>query len=285
MGHPPDAAGARRPYGRAMHTTVNGIRLYHEEHGSGTPILCIHGTGSSALVWGDAVRELARLGRVIAYDRRGCTRSERPVPYERTSVAEHADDAAALLDVLGAEPAVVIGRSYGGTVALDLALRHRDRVRALVVLEGDAPRELAPATTAWMDALADRLGARPVGAVAEALFGEVLGEGVWYSLPEELRRIFTENGPAILAEVRGEWWLEADAAALATLEQPALLVAATDSRPELREPTEELAGVLPHARIERVGGGHLIDPAAPCVLAFVEEVLEAGSVLSHCPRV
>lgn len=117
---------------------VNGVRLYHEEHGSGAPILCIHGGGSSALMWADAVAELARLGRVIAYDRRGCTRSERPEPYERTSVAEQADDAAALLDALAAVPAVVIGRSYGGAVAIDLALRYPDRVRALVLLEGDA---------------------------------------------------------------------------------------------------------------------------------------------------
>ena len=94
---------------------------------------------------------------MIAYDRRGCARSERPQPYERTSVAEHADDAAALLDALSAAPAIVIGRSYGGTVAADLALRHPDRVRALVLLEPDASRELAPAAAAWVDAVRDRL--------------------------------------------------------------------------------------------------------------------------------
>jgi esterase len=98
---------------------VNGVRLYYEEHGHGAPIACIHGGGSSALLWADALEELARLGRVIAYDRRGCTRSERPEPYERTSVVEQADDAAALLDALVAAPAVVIGRSYGGAVAVD----------------------------------------------------------------------------------------------------------------------------------------------------------------------
>ena len=117
---------------------VNGIRLYYEEHGEGAPIACIHGGGSSALMWADAVEELVRLGRVIAYDRRGCTRSERPEPYERTTVAEQADDAAALLEALAAAPAVVIGRSYGGAVAIDLALRYPDQVRALVLLEGDA---------------------------------------------------------------------------------------------------------------------------------------------------
>lgn len=68
--------------------TVNGVRLHYEEHGSGGPILCIHGAGSSAIAWADAAKELARLGRVITYDRRGCARSERPVPHQRTSVAE-----------------------------------------------------------------------------------------------------------------------------------------------------------------------------------------------------
>src|SRR5215510_99155 len=114
---------------------LEGIRLYFEECGVGAPIVGIHGTSSSALVWGTAVEELARLGRVIVYDRRGCTRSERPEPYLVTSVPEHADDAATLLDALHATPAAVIGRSYGGEVAIDLALRYPDRVRALVLLE------------------------------------------------------------------------------------------------------------------------------------------------------
>ena len=115
--------------------TVNGVRLYYEEHGSGTPILGLHGAGSSAVFWEDAAQELSRLGRVIIYDRRGSSRSERPEPYEVTSVREHADDARELLRALDAEPAVLIGRSYGGTVALDLALRHPESVRALALLE------------------------------------------------------------------------------------------------------------------------------------------------------
>jgi pimeloyl-ACP methyl ester carboxylesterase len=242
--------------------------LHYEEHGSGEPILCIHGAGSSSQLWSEAIEKLARLGRVIAYDRRGCSRSERPEPYERTSVREHADDAAALLDALGATPAIVIGRSYGGTVAMDLAIRHPGRVRAVAALEADAPRELAPGTAAWLDELAGRLeGAEQPG---ELLIDAIFEPGTWGAIPEALRRVLIENGPALRAEIRGEWWLDADPA---TLRQPVLLVAANDSRPELREPSEALAAVIPNARLARVDGGHLIDPAAPEVLAFVEDVL------------
>ena len=124
----------------------------------GAPILCIHGAGSSALAWAGAVEKLARLGRVIAYDRRGCGRSERPEPYERTTVGEHADDAAALLDALAPAPAVVVGRSFGGWVATELALRHPGRVRALVLLEPDAPG-LSAAADAWVSAFAGRMRA------------------------------------------------------------------------------------------------------------------------------
>jgi pimeloyl-ACP methyl ester carboxylesterase len=257
--------------------TINGVRLYYEEHGTGAPILCIHGAGSTALAWSDAVSKLARLGRVIAYDRRGCARSERPAHYERTSIAEHADDAAALLDALTAAPAVVIGRSYGATVATDLALRHPDRVRALVLLEGDASREQAPAVAAWVDRLTDRLlgvAAREgVDAVAKALITEVADESAWLAFPDEIRRLLESNGPAILAELQGEWWLNADASALATIRQPTVLIAAADSPPEFHEPVNALAAAMPNARTALVGGGHLIDPAAPEVLAFIEEVL------------
>ena len=258
---------------------VNGIRLHYEEHGEGTPILCIHGAGSSALVWADAAEKLARVARVIAYDRRGCSRSERPDPYERTSVAEHADDAAALLGALGAAPAVVIGRSYGGTVATDLALRYPDRVRALVLLEPDASRELAPAAAEWVDAVVARLrevAARDgVDAVAEALIGEVAGKDAWDSFPADVRRVLAGNGPAILAELGGEWWLQADAAALGTIKHPALVVLAADSPPEFHQAPKALAKALPVARLLRVGGGHLIDPASPEVFGFLEEVFDS----------
>lgn len=255
---------------------VNGIRLHYEERGSGSAILCIHGAGTSAQLWSEAVEALARIGRAIAYDRRGYGRSERRAPWERVNVAEHADDAAALLDALDATPAVIVARSYGGEVATDLALRYPDRVRALALLEA-APVELLPMAAEWTRAFRDRMrqvaAESGVDAIGEELIAELAGEGAWASLPAEVRRVFTHNGPAILADLQGEW-LKADAAALAAIDQPVLLIAASDSPPQFREPNEAMADALPNARSAFAGGGHLIDPAAPEVLAFIEEVLE-----------
>jgi pimeloyl-ACP methyl ester carboxylesterase len=260
--------------------TANGVRLHYQERGEGDPILCIHGAGSSALVWAEAAEKLAGVGRVIAYDRRGCARSERPEQYERTSIAEQADDAAALLDALGAAPALVIGRSYGGTIAIDLALRQPDRVRAVVALEPDGSREMAPAAAAWVDAFAERMRAlaarEGVHALGEALITEVGGQEAWRGFPDEVRGALAGNGPAILAELAGEWWLPADAGTLATIGQPVLLVSAADSPPEFHEAPAALAAAIPSARTAKVSGGHLIDPAGPDVLAFIDEVLESA---------
>ena len=256
-------------------TRVNGIRLYYEEHGEGRPILCIHGGGSTALMWKESLAELARFGRVVAYDRRGCSRSERPEPYERTSVAEQADDAAALLDALGASRAVVIGRSYGGAVAVELALRRPELVSALALLEGDA-LGLSPAALDWTRALRDRLvavrGRDGDDAVYAALIAEVLGPGAWESFPAEARELLSANGPALLAELGYVDERNPGPAEFARIACPVLVVVAAGSPAEQRGMSHEMARTLPEATIAEVEGGHLVDPAAAPVLEFIEQV-------------
>jgi pimeloyl-ACP methyl ester carboxylesterase len=252
---------------------ADGIRLWVDEHGAGDAILGIHGTSSSAIVWQDAAERLARLGRAIVYDRRGCSRSERPEPYE-TSVDEHVADAAALIGALDAAPAVVIGRSYGGAVALGLALRHPDLVRALVLLE---PGDLAidGAAEPWDEAMTravEEAAATDPGRAAEAMFRTVLGDAAWEAWPAEYKALVAGNSPAVIAEVRGAK-LAVSSAELADIRMPTLLVLGEESPAGFRETSERLSASIPGARTELVGGGHLIDPGAPDVMEFIERLL------------
>jgi len=253
---------------------VRGISLYFEERGTGVPILCIHGLAGTASGWTTYVEELARIGRVIIYDRRGCHRSERPVPYLTTTIGEHAEDASALLQSLAAAPAVVIGRSLGGEIALDLAVRHPEQVRALVLLD-PAILTLDPEAEIWGRTLQQRLhevlDREGMDAAAQAVFRLILGDGVWMSLPAPLRATLVANGPAMMAELDGDW-LRRELATLARVEQACLLVASEDSPPAFRRTVERLAPMLPNAREIRVAGSHLISPLEPRVLSFLHQV-------------
>ena len=114
------------PYAR------NGlIRLYYEEAGAGTPVLLINGQGMTLASSWRTTDVLARSFRVLSFDNRDTGRSSfTPLPY---SVLQMADDAVAVLDAADEERAHVYGISLGGIVALDLAMRYPDRVRALVL--------------------------------------------------------------------------------------------------------------------------------------------------------
>ncbi len=249
---------------------VRGVRLSVTERGGGGPILLIHGTGVSALGWGRGLGRLEPLGRVIAYDRRGYGNSERA---RGVSVREHAEDVAALLEVLDAAPAVVIGRSYGGEIALDLGLRHPGSLRALVLLEPSVLR-LVPEAMAWEVGLRERVetaATEGIDRVGEAFIGEVLGPRGWRGLPRDLRASITRDGPAILAELDGDR-LDVELADLGAIAVPTLVVAAADSPPPFRRVSELVAGSIPRAELAIVEGGHRVDPAEPAVLDFLERM-------------
>lgn len=112
-------------------TKVNGVTLYYEDHGDGTPMLFISGLGGHAGEIPHLAESYSRHLRFVTYDNRGCGRSDKP-EHEYT-IAGFADDAAALLDTLKIDRAIVYGSSLGGMVAQELVLRHPGKVRALIL--------------------------------------------------------------------------------------------------------------------------------------------------------
>ncbi len=110
---------------------VNGLRMYYEIHGTGEPLVVLHGAYMTIDSMGAFLQELARTRQVIAAELQGHGRTadaDRPLSYEQM-----ADDTAALLRHLRIEQADVFGYSMGGAAALQVAIRHPEVVRKLVV--------------------------------------------------------------------------------------------------------------------------------------------------------
>ena len=108
------------------------IDIYYERHGSGRPVLWISGSnGDLRYVATRGKGPLERAFDTIMYDQRGLGQTSKPTgPY---TMAGYADDAVALLDVLGVARCHVVGVSFGGMVAQELVLRHPGRVDRLVL--------------------------------------------------------------------------------------------------------------------------------------------------------
>ena len=112
--------------------TVRGLKMYYEIRGKGPRLLVISGTGGD-LRRSPSIFEMpiAQNFEILAYDQRGLGQTSRPdIPY---TMIDYADDANALLDVVGWGRCLIMGISFGGMVAQELALRYPHRVERLVL--------------------------------------------------------------------------------------------------------------------------------------------------------
>src|SRR2546428_2414967 len=113
--------------------TDDRVRIYYEEHGSGTPLVLAYGIGGNATMWDLNVPGLAARHRLILWEPRGHARSDSPEDPAKYSFQRWALDLKAVLDHLGLRRAHVGGLSLGAGIATRFALRYPGRVRSLVV--------------------------------------------------------------------------------------------------------------------------------------------------------
>jgi len=238
--------------------TTNGRSLYHEEIGAGVPILLIPPAGATASTWGPLIGELARIGRVITYDRRGYARSGGEIV---RSMSTHTADAATLLGELRCPPAVVVGTSAGAAIAVDLAVRRPDLVQAVVAHEfpwrfiRHLPSGAQVATLAKIGWLA--LRGRESDA-AEVLLRSVYsyqdGGSAWDAFPEEWRRTGRDNAAATLADLRNSIGVYPSATDLATIAVPVVCTYGARSPDSVPRLVQSLATAIPTASTRRIEG-------------------------------
>jgi pimeloyl-ACP methyl ester carboxylesterase len=213
-----------------------GVELAYEDINpthAGTPVLLVHDIASDRLAL-----PVVPGARCIRYDRRGYGDSGAPEPYVGTTVMEQAEDAAALLASLETTGVLVAGIGFGALVALDLAVRHGDRVRAVVAVDPplfafvpDANEELAEqrrvlqdsmatggpdaAVEAWLGGRADPAALARAKAAHRGFFADYAGLASWPVTRAELRALALPV--AIVTSPSTPWHVRRAAEAIAEL--------------------------------------------------------------------
>lgn len=246
---------------------VNGVRIYWEIAGEvGDPLVLVHGSWGDHQNWASVAPALSRSFRVLTYDRRGHSLSERPAG--QGSVRDDVADLAALLEELQHAPAHVVGNSFGASIVLRLAAARPELFRSLIVHEPplfgllkDEPEAKQALTGAQerISAAASLLaGGDWTGGTRQFVETIAFGPGAWPELPEEVREKFVFNAPTWLDELHDPEALEMDLTGLREFAAPALLTTGDQSAPFFPLVVARVVGVMPQATLRTLAGaGHV----------------------------
>jgi 3-oxoadipate enol-lactonase len=252
-----------------MRLTGGDAELAWSATGEGTPLLLIAGLGLDGNSWWRSIPGFAERFRVITFDYRGVGRSG-PAPLSCTT-DDLADDAVAVLDEAGVERVLLYGFSLGGMVAQHLALRHPNRVSALVLgaTQAGGTRAVPPraATLAWLW-MGRFLSSE---AVARTSIPHVYGERCRSETPEridadlEQRRQRRLDPQAYRGQVAAAMMHDAHER-LRTIEAPTLVVHGENDRLIPKENGELIAREIPEARLHLIPhAGHYYSTDEPSV--------------------
>ena len=246
-----------------MFVDVNGIQLAYSDSGSGAvPVLLVHGFPLNRSMWDPQIGTLRAAGyRVIAPDLRGFGASG-GAEGGPLSMAQHADDLAALLDKLDVnEPVVYVGLSMGGYVGFAFWQRHRGRVRAFVLADtrasADAPAGLLDRNEMIRRAEAENSSQVAIEMMQPKLFSPRLRAGA----PVERQVVAmmrSNSGAAVANGARGLAQRPASFDLLPSIDVPALVVVGELDQLTPPSDSEAIGREIPHAELVTIdGAGHM----------------------------
>lgn len=221
------------------YAAVNGLKMYYEIHGSGRPLVLLHGGGSTIVsTFGRILPELAKTHQVIAVELQAHGHTpdiDRPLSFE-----QDADDVAALLRQLHIAKADFMGFSNGGTTCLQIAIRHPELVNKLVLAS----------------AIYKRDGMQPG-------FFEGFQHVSLEQMPQPLKEAYLKANPdpkglqAMFDRdvARMVAFKDISDAAIRAIQAPALVIN-SDADVVLAEHALALSHALPHAQLAILPGGH-----------------------------
>ena len=223
---------------------LNGIASYYEQHGSGEPLLLLHGGHCSIETWQSQIDALAPHYRVHAPERPGQGRTaDRPGPITFQAMV---DDTVAYLDAMQVDSAHVVGFSDGAITGLLLALEHPHRLRSLVSISANLSPAAFPDEDESTDPVEDATPPPEPDPEDEA-YARLSPDG-------------PDHAKVVLERLYAMWMSEPqiDPASLATVSTPTLVLAGDgDSIPTVH--SVEIARALPHAQLCIVpGAGHMV---------------------------
>jgi len=264
-----------------VNVEVDGGTLFAEVAGSGPAVVLIHPGLWDQRAWDGQFGVFAKEYRVLRYDARGYGRSSRLEPGRPYS---NVDDLAAVMDAVQIDRAAIVGCSMGGEITIDFALRHPERVSALVlVAPGLGGFEGTPQEDAWFD---ERQGPIDAAIAAGDLErAEDLRLEIWAALGTEdeagrmIRQIAFDNIHEMTMDESGATQLEPPAVErLEELSVPTLVMAADHDPPVMRRICDILTERISNARrIDIPETDHVIAMRRPAefnaaVLGFLGEV-------------
>jgi len=251
--------------------SVNGVSLYYEVAGHGSPLVLAHGFACGLRMWDPQVKALARSWRVVTYDLRGHGISGAPADAAAYSQPISVADLRALLEHLEIRRAAVGGLSMGGNIALNFALAHPEMVTALVVADTGAGSDETADWVATAHAFADALERDGLETFADAalsnpLFARYAAQGpaaerfIRACLMTHRARGLAHTAREVLAKRPTIYSL---APRLRDLSVPTLLIVGEQDEPCVKV-HRFIADTIPGARHVVIPGvGHLTNLEAP----------------------